>query len=458
MKFDKKYSVLLLLFSLALSMLSCKNDDDSLFSNENTTNSLAIVKMLEVREGINKVLVKAVVDDPNVSEMMISWGDDANALSIPVDARNGADTIQQTITNLEERIYIFRAVNLDAQGNSSKEITAGAEVFGSEFQANIANRSLTSSTLLDTNLDVSFSATDLSSGIINTEIIYQNTQGETIELSIDPKRNSLNIPDYLGESPFKFRSLYVPTPTALDTIYTAYTETSFEPIPEIIFVTDDANDDEQINWLRDQGFYVSTYYNSSFDTSAQSDIDMLNDADLIIIGRSGSSGDFAGAQKTAWNSLTTPLILNSQWMARSNRLNWFDHASNPVEYAPGNDDVVNVKVNSPNDAVFTNVTLSGDNTLPWLQTPNNLLYINKTSNGEVLADSAPGEADNDDGGSVLFVRFSAETEFYDGAGESAAGPRTYFGFGIDFDGSSIYFPITAEAKEVYLQEILRLID
>lgn len=458
MRLKIKYSAILLLLALLVSALSCKNDDDSLFSDDNNSSEIEAFKSLEIRPGTNKVLLRGVVDDPKVAEVMITWDDAESSITIPVDASNIGDTIQQTINNLEERLYIFKVQNLDNSGNSSELITAGVQVFGSEFATNATNRSLVSNTLLDTNLDVSFSPTAKASGIIGTEIIYKNTSGEYIELTLNPEKNSLTIPDYLGQSPFKFRSVFVPAPMALDTVYTAYTEASFEPIPEIIFVTDDSSDDDQINWLREQGFYVSIYYEEAFGSAPQSDIDDLNDADLIIIGRSGSSGDFDGAEKTAWNSLTAPIILNSQWMARSNRLNWFDHASNPVEYAPGNDDVVDVKINFPTDAVFKNVTLSGDNTLPWLQSPNNLLYINKASNGEVLAYSAPGEADNDEGGSVLFVRFPADTEFYEGAGESAAGQRTYFGFGIDFGGDSLYFLITDEAKSVYLEEINRLIN
>ncbi|UCS95847.1 PKD domain-containing protein [Echinicola marina] len=226
----------------------------------------------------------------------------------------------------------------------------------------------------------------------------------------------------------------------------------------IMFITDDANDDAQIEWLRAKGFNVSTYYNSTLSTAAQEDIDMLNAADLIIIGRSGNSSDFDGNDKTAWNSLTAPLILNSQWAARNNRLNWFNNDGNPVAYNPGGGEVISAQILETDDAAFDEVTLTEDNMLAWINTPINILYTATVTNGEVLAESAAAAGGDPGAGAMLYVRFDAGTEFYAGAGESAAGPRTYFGFGADEGGVSYYWQLTDEAKTVYFEEILRLVQ
>ncbi|WP_200975645.1 PKD domain-containing protein [Echinicola sp. 20G] len=225
----------------------------------------------------------------------------------------------------------------------------------------------------------------------------------------------------------------------------------------IVFVTDDALDDDQIGWIEDKGFNVIRYYNSTLSTAPQEDIDMLNAADLVIIGRSGNSGDFDGNDKIAWNAITTPLILNSQWGARNNRLNWFDNAGNPAAYNPEGGEVVRAMIPQTDDIAFDEVTIGEDNLLPWLATPVNLLYVNTAPNGQVLASSAAGDGGSTEGGAMLFVRFDTGTEFYAGAGESAAGPRTYFGFGADEGGASYYWQLTEEAKSVYFEEIIRLV-
>jgi len=225
----------------------------------------------------------------------------------------------------------------------------------------------------------------------------------------------------------------------------------------IVFVTDDSNDDVQIDWLKEKGFNVTTYYNGSLSTASQEDIDMLNAADLVIIGRSGSSSDFDGADKITWNELTVPLILNSQWAARNNRLNWFDNDGNPVAYNPGGGEMINAQIKQPDDEVFDEVTLGEDNSLSWLNTPVNLLYVSTTPNGEVLAESEVAAGGNPGAGAMLYVRFEANEEFYAGSGDTPSGPRTYFGFGADEGGTSYYWQLTDETKVVYFEEIVRLV-
>lgn len=229
------------------------------------------------------------------------------------------------------------------------------------------------------------------------------------------------------------------------------------PAGTIVFVTDDSNDNEQIEWLREQNYIVTTYYNSSFSTAPQADIDMLNSADLVIIGRSGSSGDFAGENKIAWNELTAPLILNSQWIARDSRMNWFSNAGDPAAYNPNPSEIIRAQIQEPGDVAFEGVTI-GNNLLPWLDTPVNLLYVGTPTSGKVLATGAPGDAESEEGGPLLFVRFDAGIEFYSGAGDAPAGPRTYFGFGADEGGTSYYWQLTDEAKQVYLNEIHRMVE
>ncbi len=447
----------LLTFLLYLSLFSCDTNDYSLLLNDNEQNSLGEIQSLEIYSGINRVVVKGWVDDPNVSEVNIYWDDKSESLVVPVNASNGADTINEEIGDLEEKLYTFEVQTSDDAGNTSKSVVAGAKVFGSDFSSSLDNRELSSNLLLDSDLDLTYGPVNSSSGIIGTEVVYENTSGENVEVFLNSEQSSLSISDFKSGSAFSYRSVYIPSPMSLDTLYTEYDEFTPVELSQIAFVTDDSSDDEQIEWLREQGFYVTIYYNSGFGSASQDDIDMLNSKDLIIIGRSGNSGDFAGEEKIAWNSLTVPLILNTQWAARSSRLNWFDHSDGPVKVADIG--AVRVQVQEPGDPAFEGVTMERDNLLPWSNTPDDFLYINPGSNANLLAVTPPGEAEREEGGAVLFARFDTGVEFYPGAGESAAGPRTYFGFGSDADdGNSYYFPLTEEAKQVYLNEINRLVE
>ena len=215
----------------------------------------------------------------------------------------------------------------------------------------------------------------------------------------------------------------------------------------IILITPDERDDEQANWLMHQGFNVTKFYPGALSEAGQDTIDMLNAADLIIVGRSPNSGDFDDPDKEYWNGLTAPLILNTQWAARSSRMNMFESTS--AYHMNDSPAVAYGMVTAPADMVFDAVTLEGDS-LPWMVPPHDFIENNDSAtNGEILAffnETSP-----------LFARWDAGVEYYPGAGDMPAGPRTYFGFGNDDAGWANFFPLTREAKKVYLAEICRLV-
>jgi hypothetical protein len=223
-------------------------------------------------------------------------------------------------------------------------------------------------------------------------------------------------------------------------------------MPKIVFITDGNNDDFNINFLKRQGFnVVKMWFTAGLGAAAQDTFDILNAADLVIIGRSGSSIYYRDlADKAAWNGLTVPLMLICPKKVRSTRLNWFPGI--PPAFSMYIIEGTNVGYAVDNtDEVFDDVDLVGDS-LIWSFNPDDYILVRdyKLSNGEWVVnrgDSIP-----------LLVRFETDKPFYLGATDSAAGPRTYFGMGIDFWGPANYFPLTREAKKVYLAEICRMMN
>ncbi len=217
--------------------------------------------------------------------------------------------------------------------------------------------------------------------------------------------------------------------------------------PKIYLITDDDQDDAQYEFLMNQGFDVEKFWpGDALSAAGQDTIDMLNAADLIIHGRSPNSGTTDSPDKEAWNALTAPMIVNSQWVARSSRMNMFnstnayhENEAPPVAYA---------RVLIPADPIFDGVPLDGDS-LGWCLPPHDFIGVDSTISGEVVAmygDRSP-----------LVVRFEAGVEFYPGSVDLPAGPRTYFGMGNDNAGWVNFFPLTKAAKQVYLNEITRIL-
>lgn len=198
------------------------------------------------------------------------------------------------------------------------------------------------------------------------------------------------------------------------------------------------------------GYNVITMYNTALETASQATLDTLNNADLVIIGRSASSSDFQDAHKPAWNEITAPMILLQLWAARSSRLNWF----NSGECVHYNDNVeFTAIVVEPDDPVFQGV-YEQEQVIPWAEGAMDVINITDAGNGLLLV---IGE-DN----TVQFVRFEPGLEFYPGSGDVPAGIRSFIGNGndnpTDDQGNHIfnYYNWSNQALQIYFNEVANL--
>ncbi len=212
-------------------------------------------------------------------------------------------------------------------------------------------------------------------------------------------------------------------------------------------------DDAQIAFLERNGFDVEKFWPGLLSAAGQDTIDKLNAADLVIIGRKTGSGDVDGDDKLPWNELTVPLILNSPWGARGNRIGWINN--NSATHGNTGPAVEYAQVLVPGDPIFAGVTLDGDS-MAWMLPPHDYVGgADSATNGTILARV---------GDHPLVVRWDAGVAFFEGSEDTARGPRVYFGFGNDdigpgrgVDETVNFFPLTREAKAVYLAEICRLV-
>ncbi|MEJ5352524.1 MAG: T9SS type A sorting domain-containing protein [Melioribacteraceae bacterium] len=208
-----------------------------------------------------------------------------------------------------------------------------------------------------------------------------------------------------------------------------------------------------IDALKNEGYNVYTLYSTSIETASQSFIDSLNSADLVIIGRSGASADFGGSHKTAWNNITSPLLLLHPWAARNNRLNWLPTSTTTSYDTAG--DTIKAKIEFPEDSVFIGIPIASDSTMDWVITPYDFMATTDGGNGKVLARESISS-------NVLFVRWEPWKEFYKGSVDMPAGYRTLIGNGNDHAYATLglpmnYYNFTKSSERVFLNEVARMI-
>jgi|GEM_PF-777194 len=206
-------------------------------------------------------------------------------------------------------------------------------------------------------------------------------------------------------------------------------------------------DQPMVDSLLSKGYAVTMLDNPSQIPFSSSAKEVLNQADLILIGRSCTSADFAGENRRFWNDLPKPLLLLQLYAARKSRLNWLD--TDAAVHVNDLGVVLEAIVETPEDSVFSGLSLQ-EGALPWCIGPYDVLQIEDAGNGTVLARSKENR-------SLLFVRFEPYIEFYPGSMDRPKGYRTLLGNGNDNVGWFHYNNFTPQAWKVFLNEVHRMV-
>jgi len=232
-----------------------------------------------------------------------------------------------------------------------------------------------------------------------------------------------------------------------------------KPVANIVWVSDgyDDNGDEisdDLAWadlLTAQGYNVnyvapSPELGDGYWTELDQDkLDALNAADLVIVSRNSNSGDYANDdEETQWNSVTSPLILMSTHIVRSSRWKFLDTTST-------NNAVALMQAADLTSPAFAGVNLDANAQVEALTAE--LATFPGTAeagNGTVIATRA-------DTGEIWIAAWDAGVEYYDGAGETAGGPRMFFTGGTqETDEPNVgrgEVNLTAEGQKVFLNSV-----
>ncbi len=177
----------------------------------------------------------------------------------------------------------------------------------------------------------------------------------------------------------------------------------------------------------------------------------LEAADLIIVSRTSNSGNYAtdATEVTQWNSVTTPLIMMTAYIARNNRWLWINSANLTELLAESSMTVV--KADHP---VFAGVAITDgkvdviDGAVDSGQ--NSFITSADFGNATLIAKRT-------DDNYVWIAEWAAGTPFYSGSTQTPAGKRMYVvggGGGAQTAGSMNFTPA---GQKIFLNAVLYML-
>jgi hypothetical protein len=180
--------------------------------------------------GIDKIEFICLMENAtNVKTIDIFYTNTNNrpdSLIIPVSLNIGYDTVRTVMPNMGEKNYNFTVRTTDINGNKSLNVTGSGASYGPDFLSTLTSRVGNPGAYTATSGTINWSV--IPASVAWSELAYIDRRtNEEITIKIMPNQSSTALP-YVY-SIYKYRSVFMPEPASIDTIYGAWTEASFLP-------------------------------------------------------------------------------------------------------------------------------------------------------------------------------------------------------------------------------------
>ena len=218
------YGLLLLLFIIG----ACSKIDDyrSKFMAGGSITYTGKMDSVYIFSGRNRAKVTGLfTSDPNIAKYRVFWNSRQDSTEVAVKRTSGVDTARVIVSGLPEGQMSFEIRTYDASGNSSIPVYVTAGVYGDLYQSSLVNRGVADASMQTNGTAlIKWADVNADAGVLNMEIKYtdnNNLQHDTLLTSIATGMSTV-LPMYKLGSAFSYKTAYLPTPTAIDTFFTAF--------------------------------------------------------------------------------------------------------------------------------------------------------------------------------------------------------------------------------------------
>ncbi|HWK56708.1 MAG TPA: DUF4998 domain-containing protein [Parapedobacter sp.] len=176
---------------------------------------------LKVHPGRDRIQLSwPAAPDPKTARAHIYWNDRAD--SMIVDLKNPPnDTVDVLINNLPEGSYLFEIYVYDDLGNRSVKTEVNASSYGDDYERSLLVRPINQATSKRDSVTVNWGANASEEGVFS-ELVYVDLDGNEQVITVLPERELLYLTDANYTVPLRYRTVYLPSPIAIDTFYTEY--------------------------------------------------------------------------------------------------------------------------------------------------------------------------------------------------------------------------------------------
>lgn len=199
---------------------------------------------------------------------------------------------------------------------------------------------------------------------------------------------------------------------------------------EIVWVSDatsltgrEANDQGFVDLLEKAGYEVTRADGTLHGKLTEEKVAALDQVDLIIVSRDTYSRHYRDS--AGWNSIKTPIVLLSPWLAKRDGWCWFDTSTVGDQRKGrfcGNGGTPKMKVVVPKHAAFDDLNVKKGQSMAIVDAETSFTNVPNAGHGTTLAVT-------DNLNAVWMAYWEPGTEFFDESDQVPAGPRLYLSAG-----------------------------
>lgn len=223
------FNILISFIVIVVSLIGCKDMEDTYHEFVADGEKIYIGKAdsIIVRGGENRAEISwLLISDPKVSSYKIYWNSRQDSVENSVIKTDNVDTVRVLLDNISEGTHHFEIITYDKYGNSSVPAQANGVVYGSKYQSSLLNRTYLNFERDKKNLVINWMPAETT--LAGVELEYVDIDGKTVTRMIPAIIETYSLPNFPVDGSFRYRSLFLPDPFAVDTFKTSYVVTDVD--------------------------------------------------------------------------------------------------------------------------------------------------------------------------------------------------------------------------------------
>lgn len=215
---------------ITLSFISCsKWDDFKKYTADGEIVYPGKLDSVKAFSGKNRVRITGKLNaDPKITAVKIFWNNNTDSVVYEIKRNVTGSVFDQTFP-MPESITTFAVYSYDADGHKSVPVYVVGKSFGDNYRKKISNRIISNIRYLSNNTTITWEVVDPSIGALSTEVKYV-VNGVTKEVSTPAADNSVFDALPNANTLIRFRGVFRPDSTSIDTFCVAYKDTVVLPL------------------------------------------------------------------------------------------------------------------------------------------------------------------------------------------------------------------------------------